>query len=72
MNSRDHVNNAHRACRLVDGLFAALHRGQSALLWGFRDQINLRDPLFWIFQVGWLVVLYRSGKSANSSRRLAR
>ena len=37
------------------------------LLWGFRDQINLTDPLFWVFQLTWLTVLYKFGRSANRS-----
>lgn len=42
------------------------------LLWGFRNEFNPRDPLFWIIQIAWLAVLYRSFRRGNRSRGLAR
>lgn len=37
------------------------------LLWGFRHQIDLTDPLFWVLQLVWLTVLSMIGRSANRS-----
>ena len=42
------------------------------LLWGFRDQINLRDPLFWVFQAICLAAFYRIGRAAHGPQGLAR
>ena len=42
------------------------------LLWGFRGQIDLKDPLMWIFQIVWIAVLLsfaRSGKRSEGSSR---
>ena len=33
------------------------------LLWGFREQINLRDPLFWAYFVVVQFALYKIGRS---------
>jgi hypothetical protein len=42
------------------------------LLWGFRDQINLKDPLSWLFMVLWLTVIVRIGRTAKRREGLAR
>ena len=42
------------------------------LLWGFRDQINLKDPLSWIFMVAWLAAILRIGRTAKRRAGLAR
>lgn len=42
------------------------------LLWGFRDLIDLKDPLSWIFMIGWFTVILWIGRSAKGRQRLAR
>ena len=40
----------------------------AVFLWGVRDIVDLKNPLFWVFQVVFQVLLYKIGKRADRSR----